>query len=211
MIYYLIGKSCSGKDTIYKALLEKYKGKLKSLALYTTRPIRSNEREGQEYHFVDERAYEDYKAQGRILEERSYNTVHGLWRYFTLWDEQLRGDEDILMIGVLSSFVAVRDALGQDMVKPIYIELDDGIRLKRALEREMRQEEPKYRELCRRYLADDEDFSQDKIKAAGIEKKFYNDDLEDCIAGIGEYIDGHKGTAAAAGAADCSGDKCTAD
>ena len=68
------------------------------------------------------------------------------------------------------------------------IELDDGERLMRALDRERRQENPKYEEMCRRFLADSEDFSEEKIKEAGITKRFLNDDLERCIREITAYI-----------------------
>ena len=41
-IYYMMGKSSSGKDTLYKEVL-KALPKLKTLVLYTTRPIREGE------------------------------------------------------------------------------------------------------------------------------------------------------------------------
>ena len=72
---------------------------------------------------------------------------------------------------------------------PILIELDDGVRLQRALDREKTQKYPKYQELCRRYLADEEDFSEEKVKAAEIEERFYNDDLETCLSKIKAYIE----------------------
>lgn len=191
-IFYLIGKSCTGKDTIYKRLLKDYAGKLKRVAIYTTRPIRSGEIEGEEYHFVDEAQFEVMKSEGKILEDRAYNTVYGLWRYFTAYDEQLQGEADVILIGVLSSYISIADALGHDRVVPIYIDLDDGIRLQRALDREKKQENPKYKEMCRRYIADSEDFSEEKIQAANIKRRFLNNDLEGCIAEIKGYIDGYK-------------------
>ena len=42
--------------------------------------------------------------------------------------------------------------------------------------------------MCRRFLADQEDFSEEKIAAAGITKKFQNVDLEECVEEIAEYI-----------------------
>ena len=73
-------------------------------------------------------------------------------------------------------------------MEPIYIEVDDGVRLQRALNRERSQENPKYQELCRRYLADSEDFSEEKIAEAGIEKRFQNDDFEKCLEEITLHI-----------------------
>ena len=77
---------------------------------------------------------------------------------------------------------------GGDKVKPVLITLDDGERLQRALDRERKQDEPKYEEMCRRFLADAVDFSEEKIKDARIERTFVNDDLERCIKEIADYI-----------------------
>lgn len=66
--------------------------------------------------------------------------------------------------------------------------MDDGIRLQRALDREKMQEELKYTEMCRRFLADTDDFSDEKIRMAHINKRFYNIDAETCFGEIAEYI-----------------------
>ena len=71
---------------------------------------------------------------------------------------------------------------------PIYVEVEDGVRLTRALEREKKPGNHKYAEMCRRFLSDTEDFSEDKLKAAGIDRRFVNDDLEECIKKIESYI-----------------------
>ena len=86
------------------------------------------------------------------------------------------------------SYVALRDYYGADKVVPVYVEVEDGERLQRALNRERAEESPKYRELCRRFLADCEDFSEEKIAEAGIERRFENDNLERCKNEIKEYL-----------------------
>ena len=48
-IYYLMGKSASGKDHIYENLIQETALDLKPFVLYTTRPIRSGEQDGREY------------------------------------------------------------------------------------------------------------------------------------------------------------------
>lgn len=186
---YLMGKSSTGKDTVYRKLLSWKEMNLKRIVPYTTRPIRIGEKEGNEYHFTDEAGYERLEAQGNIIEARTYHTYHGLWRYFTVDDGQINlSKENYLMIGTLESYVNTAEYFGKDKVLPVLLELDDGIRLQRALERERKQENPRYQELCRRYLADAEDFSEEKIKEAGITERFSNDNLEKCIAEIKEYI-----------------------
>lgn len=192
-IFYIIGKSSTGKDTIYKNLLNNVGAKtqkaLKQVCLYTTRPKRTNEVEGEEYHFIDETQYNDIKDKGLIIEERSYNTVHGIWRYLTVNDGQFSEDRDCIIVGVLESFVSTKKFFGEDKVIPIYIEIPDEERLQRALIREKQMDTPRYAELCRRFLADTEDFAEAKIQAAGIDRRFVNDDLDRCINEIREYIE----------------------
>ena len=186
---YLMGKSSSGKDTIYKKLLEWKEGELKKVVLYTTRPIRAGEEDGKAYHFTDDTGYRELEAAGRVIEARAYHTYHGLWRYFTVDDGEIDLEHyNYLAIGTIESYLKTAAYFGRDRVLPVLLELDDGIRLKRALEREMQQENPKYQELCRRFLADAEDFSDEKIRKAGIKRKFSNDDLDRCLREIEIYI-----------------------
>ena len=188
-IFYILGKSSTGKDTIYKNILEDETLGLTDIILYTTRPIRDGETDGKSYHFVSEKEYEDIKKSGLIIEERSYNTMHGVWRYFTVKDSSIDlSNNNYVIIGVLKSFIDTRDYFGSDKVVPIYIEVEDGLRLQRALNREKKPENRRFKELCRRYLADSEDFSEDKIKDAGIDKRFENVDLSSCINEVKEYI-----------------------
>lgn len=188
-IVYLMGKSSSGKDTIFKRLLEDDTLGLKTVVPYTTRPIRSGEQNGVEYYFTDEEGYLNLKAGGKIIEERVYRTFHGLWRYFTLDDGQIQWNgQNYIMIGTLEAYLKMKDYFGEDKVLPVMIELDDGIRLERALNRERKQQQPKYEEMCRRFLADSEDFSEEKIREAGIRRRFQNDNLERCLSEIKEYI-----------------------
>lgn len=94
-----------------------------------------------------------------MIEHRAYHTCHGLWRYFTVDDGQIDLDtKDYICIGTLESYESTKAYFGQDRLLPVLIELDDGARLQRALDRERKQEQPKYEEMCRRFLADSEDF-----------------------------------------------------
>ena len=186
---YLMGKSSSGKDTVYKRLLEWKEGNLKRVLLYTTRPIREGEREGEEYHFTDDAGYREMEAKGRVIESRAYHTYHGLWRYFTVDDGSIDlAHNNYLLIGTIESYLKTAAYFGKEKILPVLLELDDGVRLKRAFEREMKQKTPKYQEMCRRFLADAEDFSEEKIKEAGISVRFSNDNLEMCLEEIKAYI-----------------------
>ncbi len=180
-IFYLIGKSATGKDTIYKLLLQNPQLSLKPVILYTTRPIREGETNGIEYYFTDLNELKKLRIQNKIIEERTYHTVLGNWHYFTVNDTQFTSSSPLLMIGTLESFQAIQKYFGKKQVIPIYIEVEDGIRLERALIRERSQNKPNYEEMCRRFLADQKDFSEEKLKEARINNRFQNIDLNTCI------------------------------
>ena len=187
-IYYVMGKSCSGKDTIYRRLTERHP-ELRVVVPYTTRPIREGEQDGVEYFFVDREKMEEMQAAGRIIELRSYNTVLGVWNYFTADDGQIDlVSHSYLIIGTLVSYEAMRDYYGAEALVPIYVEVEDGTRLERAIGRERKQAKPQYEEMCRRFLADAEDFSEEKLCRAGITKRFVNTDLEQCLKEIETFI-----------------------
>ncbi len=185
-IYVLMGKSSSGKDSVYKELLESPLG-LHKIIPYTTRPIRKGEENGREYFFKTEKEY--LLLTDKLIECRTYNTAYGPWRYFTVNDEQFSKDCDYLVIGTLESYKSFKKYFGDSVVVPLLVDVDDKIRLERAMERENKQEHPKYDEMCRRYLADEEDFSEEKIEDAGIKTHFYNNkELCECVKNIRDYI-----------------------
>ena len=190
-IYYMMGKSSSGKDTLYKEVL-KALPKLKTLVLYTTRPIREGEQEGIEYHFVTDEELERFEKAGKIIEERTYDTVYGAWIYARIEDGQINlAAYDYLVIGTLESYAGMKKCYGAENLVPIYIEVEDGERLSRALSRERQQEQPKYEEMCRRFLADQKDFSEENLEEAGIVRRYYNDDKVQCLEKIiGEIQNG---------------------
>ena len=187
----MMGKSSSGKDTLYKEVL-KALPKLKTLVLYTTRPIREGEQEGIEYHFVTDEELERFEKAGKIIEERTYDTVYGAWKYATIEDGQINlAAYDYLVIGTLESYAGMKKCYGAENLVPIYIEVEDGERLSRALSRERQQEQPKYEEMCRRFLADQKDFSEENLEEAGIVRRYYNDDKVQCLEKIiGEIQNG---------------------
>ena len=188
-IFCLMGKSASGKDTIYSRLLQHEELNLKHVVPYTTRPIRSGETDGETYFFCTEEEALRMEQEGKIIELRAYHTVHGIWKYFTADDGQIRLDlADYLLIGTLETYEKIRAYYGNENVCPVYVWVDDGVRLERALVRERSQREPKYAEMCRRFLADEEDFSEENLKRLGISRRFENRDIEKILEEIILYI-----------------------
>lgn len=104
-IFFVLGKSCSGKDTIFQSLKENKQLNLKTVVGYTTRPMRVNEKDGVEYFFVDQNKLEELKKAKKVIECRDYNTVYGIWSYFTVDDGQIDlNNGDYLYIGTLESY-----------------------------------------------------------------------------------------------------------
>lgn len=187
-IIYIMGKSSSGKDTIFNII--KNKLDVNTYVMYTTRPIRKGEIPGETYHYITNEEMKKYingEMENKLIESRTYQTVHGPWTYATIADSQFDSQKDMIMLGTLESYNKMKQHFKDELI-PIYIEVEDGLRLERALKREREQKQPKYAELCRRFLADSEDFSEENIKNAGIEKRFQNLELDRCVDEIIKYL-----------------------
>lgn len=93
------------------------------------------------------------------------------------------------MIGTLESYEKMCTYFEAGKMVPVYIEVPDGIRLLRAVKREENQKKPNYREVCRRYLADEKDFSEENLERLGITKRYQNTDMEICVEEILRDLD----------------------
>ena len=195
-LYYLIGKSSTGKDTILKALLEDKKLGLSEVIQYTTRPKRDGETECVEYHFIDLETADAYQKAGKIIEIRAYNTVHGIWKYMMVDDGAMDLDaRDYAAVGTAEAYRQVRAYFPEGKVVPIYIDVEKGERIYRALMRERTSDHPKYEEMCRRFLADEKDFSEEKLVEAGlvgpdgkIVNRIENKELKACVKQVKALI-----------------------
>lgn len=187
-LYVFMGKSASGKDTIYRQIMER-NPELLPVVSYTTRPIRQGEKEGREYHFVTEEILHKMESSGKVVECRCYETVNGPWYYFTADDGEIDFSKgNYCMISTLEGFEKIRDYYGANKVEPIYIEVDDMTRIQRSLAREREQDNPCVAEVCRRFLADEEDFSESILQRLHITERFENNSLEVVISQIEETL-----------------------
>lgn len=188
-IYCVMGKSSSGKDSIYRELLRRDELPLEAIVPYTTRPIREGEIPGKDYIFCDEERVQQLADERRIIELRAYQTVYGVWKYFTVDDGQINlENRSYLYIVTLEGYTRIREYFGAHRVEPIYIEVEDGERLMRAIARERQQPVPRYEEMCRRFLADAGDFSEEKLMEAGVTMRFANEEFEETVRRVSEYI-----------------------
>lgn len=180
-IYCLVGKSGTGKDTVMEQILSDNNLKIEKIVPYTTRPKRENEIEGVNYHYVDIPKMEQMEKEGLIIERRSYDTVHGVWNYFTA-DKDIDRQRDYIIITTQEALERFVEKFGQDNIYVIYLLLDDKVRLERCIAREAMQENPNYKEVCRRFLTDEEDFDEETLK------KFKNYMFVDTISTSGACV-----------------------
>ena len=74
-LFVVAAPSGGGKTTLTRALLERDRGIRLSVS-YTTRPPRPGERDGVDYHFVDQQRFARLRDGGEFLEHAH---VHGNW------------------------------------------------------------------------------------------------------------------------------------
>lgn len=188
-LFVIMGKSASGKDTLYRLIMERHP-ELRPVVPYTTRPIRAGEKEGREYHFVTDETLHQMEKENRVVECRCYETVKGLWNYFTADDGQINLEEaNSCLISTLEGYMGIRNFYGVQQVVPLYIAVDDFVRMDRSLKREKEQKNPCVAEVCRRFLADEADFSEEKLQQAGITEEILNVSLQEALEEIEKRID----------------------
>lgn len=119
-IYCVMGKSSSGKDTLFGLLRKEKELSFQTIIPYTTRPMRAGEQNGREYFFCDEAKVAELNRQGKIIELREYHTVQGIWKYFTVDDGQIDLDRQnrYLLIGTLESYLKIRSYFGEKRLFP---------------------------------------------------------------------------------------------
>ena len=190
-LFVIMGKSATGKDSIYHEIVKRCP-QLREIITYTTRPMREGETYGKEYYFVTKEEMYEMRENGKIIECREYDTVLGPWFYFTADDGQLDFDKgDYILISTLEGYEKLQAAFGIGSIVPVYIEVDDLERLERAVRRERSQVSPCVPELCRRFLADEEDFSEERLQMAGIEMRIVNEDSETAVENVEKLIRGN--------------------
>lgn len=197
-LIYIMGKSATGKDTIYQKIKEKLDTNI--YIPYTTRPQRDGEEQGREYYFITNEQFKKMLENNKVMEYRSYNTVKAngekdIWTYATIDDKQWKKQGNFLSIGTLESYNSILKYLKEHPEKnlnmvPVYISIDENERRKRAIKREGKQKNRNFKEMERRIKADNIDFSEQKLKEAGITENetFLNYDLHTCIENILKYV-----------------------
>lgn len=183
-----MGESGVGKDTVLNKLLTVRKD-LKPIITYTTRPMRSGEKNGKEYYFVSNKSFERLRETNSIIEYRKYQTSHGEWYYFMSNDKQIdvQSDEKYIVINTIFGVKKLKEMYGNSVI-PIHLYVNDRDRLLRCFAREAAGNED-FVEMCRRYVSDTKDYSSDTFYRLKIPNNvFINDNVVECVNSISKFI-----------------------
>lgn len=149
MITILVGKSCSGKDTIKKELLSRG---MNSIVTYTTRSRRNGEEDGIAYHFISVTNFFEKELNGYFAETTSYETVHGRWYYGTSIESLKNAPDNTVIILNPDGLRAVKKIEGLDIVS-FYIKAK-----KTVLKKRLKSRGDNCKEAKRRLREDKKDF-----------------------------------------------------
>lgn len=169
--------SGAGKTTVLARILGELEG-LRFSVSHTTRPPRPGERDGVEYHFVDDAAFKRLRDAGGLLEwanvyGHSYGT--GIAEYETARKHGVDLLLDLDVQGARQVREKIKDAVTVFVLPPSYEDL----------ERRLRGRDQ-----------DDEASIRRRLEMAGKELSFFetydyaivNDDLETCVASLKAVI-----------------------
>lgn len=179
VIIALFGPSGSGKDTGVRLLTSKFKS-LHHIIPTTTRPMRDTETNNVDYYFVNKEQFI------RGITNNDFYTIN----YYNNWSYGINRNEiedNPISIGAFS-IKDIKQLLNFDnlTVIPIYIKTSDKTRLMRCLTRE---DNPDCKEICRRFIADKEDFQNIDFNFDTVENENINSFNEDLVILVKSYLD----------------------
>ncbi len=172
----LCGKAGTGKNTILNLVYKNNKKNLNLITVDTTRPPREGEVNSVDYNFLTKQDF--------LLKQHITLNVFNNW-YYGIPEEALKKDK--INICILSPN-GIKQLYERDdlKIKLFLISTDDKTRLLRQINRELY---PNINEICRRFLADEEDFI-DLYKYPFYKlRNMIKSDLDQCVAIIEKTIE----------------------
>ena len=131
MIIVLLGASGSGKSTIEKILSENY-GYEKIISC-TTRPQRSGETNGKDYHFIDNDKFQDALRRGLFAEYDEYSQER---LYGTLKSDYTNGNKVVVLTpNGLRQLRQLKKSSLYKNIYAVYVDANLGTRVKRYIDR----------------------------------------------------------------------------
>lgn len=138
----LIGKTCSGKDSVAKRLISAHG--YKKITTFTSRPMRKGEVQNVTYHYITTDEFIEKINKGFFAEWKCYATTEGLWYYGTAIEDLERADDNTVIILTPDGYRDVIKKLG-NKVFAIYIYADNETIKKRLISRGDDEQEAKRR------------------------------------------------------------------
>ena len=168
IIIAIIGESGAGKDTFAWALHDFCEWNMVTLS--TTRPIRDYEVEDEDYYFIDEDTFKKKVLDNDMIVHNYFNN----W-YYGIEKHRLTNGVNIVVIspGGLRQLQTYAENNDDIVVLAYYLWVHPKVRLERALKREYC---PDITEICRRFLADEEDFKEYHGETCDSVCRFIDDD-----------------------------------
>lgn len=189
--FVIIAKSGSGKDSLYHYLRKLEEFLFNIFVLYYTRPMRVGEVNGETYRFVSNEEINELKKSGNVIATEYYNTNYGGCEIALVEDDQIEKEGNYLCVMSLKFFVAMKEYFKdkEDVeLIPIYIDVSARERLSRSMIREEKEANPNYKEIIRRFIADEDDFKEEVLATIPACNKFVNDDFEQFVSEVVEMI-----------------------
>ena len=172
----LTGKSCSGKDGVRREL----EGRgFENIVSWSSRPIRENEVDGVDYHFVNRSQFEKMIMTEQMIEYRTYNTLLNnnpdTW-YYGLKKEKLDFNNKYVVILDLDGVENFIKYYGKENCYVVYMCCPKKERKRRAIARGSYDKT----EWKRRTKADEKDFKSKRLdKLVDFTIVNMNNDIED--------------------------------
>lgn len=150
MIIVLVGKTASGKTTVANELCKNHY--YKRIITYTTRPMRDNEVQDVDYHFISDEQFNRMVENNEFTEYKRYNTAHGVWNYGSVITSEQELSDDCYVIILTPQ--GLRD-LSKKMSRYIafYLDIDFESQLERLKKRGDEEQQ-----IIKRLKNDDKDF-----------------------------------------------------
>lgn len=145
-VFLVLGKSGSGKDTLLNNILESGELDLKRVIRETSRPRRTYEQDGLQYHFKTEKVMRE--RMGEYLEWDCFND----WFYAT-HPEALKDGNNFIMTGSPSTLMMLKRFSSEIELNAIFLNVSEDVQFKRLSKRGDSD-----REVNRRIEADNRDF-----------------------------------------------------
>ena len=149
----LVGKSCSGKDSVVKILNSMGYTRV---ATCTTRPMRTGEINGVDYYFISQDEFMRMVEKGDFAEYRTYDTEKGMWLYGSRINDYKYATEKVIIL-TPEGLVNIRKKYPNLPIIAIYLDVSNKELKRRMLSRANVSGED-IKEVKRRYKADKKDF-----------------------------------------------------